>query len=142
MDDHLLVVRTQYPPPITTRIRLVEIRVVRRQIHIRRKSSPTSDLSITGLQGVGTWLKLSAMGSDFIFARKVLSVVGAGPRLVRTPETVLTSEVVIPVSPDLLHIRVPVETDPYPAEEGFLATEVNNCLGFSSSFIVGPATCV
>ena len=69
-------------------------------------------------------------------------MVGAGPRLVRTPETVLTPEVVIPVPPDLLHVRVPVETDPYPAEEGFLTAEVNNCPGFIGGFIAGPANFV
>ena len=82
------------------------------------------------------------MGNDFIFVRKVFSVVGAGPRLVRTPETVLAPEVVIPVPPDLLHVCVPVETDPYPAEEGFLAAEINDFPGFGSGFIIGPGNCV
>lgn len=77
------------------------------------------------------------MGNDCIFARETVSVVGAGVRLVRTPETVLVPVMIIPVPLDLLAVCVPVEAVPHPAEDNFLATEVGICLGFVGVCIRG-----
>ena len=64
-----------------------------------------------------------------IFATKVLSVAWARTGLVWTQEAMHTPEMAIPVSLDLLRIRVPVQTGPHSAEENF-TMEVGNRRGF------------
>ena len=68
------------------------------------------------------------MGVHGILATKVLSVAGAGTGLIWTQEAMYTPEMAIPVSLDLLWVRVPVQTGPHSAEECF-TMEFGNCRG-------------
>ena len=77
------------------------------------------------------------MGVHGILATEVLSVAGAGTGLVRTQEAMYTPEMAIPVSLDLLRVRVPVQTGPHSAEESF-AMEVGNRRG---RFVVVRSHC-
>ena len=107
---------------------LVEGWVIWNQIILCRKSPPTCDPPLASSQGIAAFRILFAMGVHGIFATKVLSVAGAGTGLIRTQEAMYTSEMAIPVSLDLLRVRVPVQTGPHSAEESF-AVEVGNRRG-------------
>ena len=78
------------------------------------------------------------MRVDLIATPKILAKPRTGDRLIRTQPAVASFEVSVPMTLDLLEVRVPVYAWPYPAKVSHLTAEVDDRPKFAD-VVIGAA---
>jgi hypothetical protein len=113
-------------PPIEISVVDVDLRIVRHQVLLIRRSSPTFDLATAGAEGIATHTRPTAVHVDCVAAPKIPSLARAGTRLIRTQPSVAISDVSVSMALDLLGFQVPVWAPSNPTEVSLLIAEVDD----------------